>query len=247
MFLAVVFGGSFVFLGVGSGNSGLGDVFSNIFSGSSGPSLSSLEKKVAENPRDATAVTDLATKLDSEGRTQEAIDTYRSFLSLAPRNVEALSQLAALYQKQAQEEALNVQAALVELQTSVPDTLFGLDPTTALGRALARYRDPLTEAMSSQTQRRYAEAAARLDGAVDAALDTYKKLAALQPDDPTVLLQYAQFADQQARRPAVAIAAYERFLKRFPDDSSAPDVRKRLRELRKSAGQVPEKSTTATG
>ena len=31
--LAVVFAGSFVFLGVGSGNAGLGDVFSNVFSG----------------------------------------------------------------------------------------------------------------------------------------------------------------------------------------------------------------------
>ncbi len=250
VFLAVVFGGSFVFLGVGSGNSGLGDVFSSVFSGSSGPSLSSLQKKVAENPRDLTAVTDLATKLQSEGRTQEAIEAYESFLALQPRSVEALNQLATLYQTEAQEQAVAVQTALSEMQTRVPGDLFGLDPTTSLGRAVQAYQDPITQAIASQTEQRYAEAAGRLQAAVEDALATYRKLADLQPDDPTALFQYAQYADQQARRPQVAIAAYERFLRRFPDDSFAPDVRRRLRELRKEqAGtkQVPARTQRKTG
>ena len=252
VFLALVFGGSFVFLGVGSGNSGLGDVFSNVFSGSSGPSLSSLEKKVAENPRDLVAVTDLATKLQSEGRTQEAIETYKSFLALQPRSVEALYQLAKLYQNEVREQALAVQAAVAELQTRVPGDLFGLDPNTSLGRAVGAYQDPITQAIATQAEQRYAEAASRLQRAVEDALDTYKKLADLQPDDPTALFQYAQYADQQARRPQVAIAAYERFLRRFPDDSFAPDVRRRLRELKKAqaaAGreQIPKKAPRTRG
>lgn len=233
---------------MGSGNSGLGDVFSNVFSGSSGPSLSSLQEKVAENPRDVTAVTDLATKLDSEGRTEEAIETYKSFLALEPRSVEGLSQLALLYQKQAQEAAVAAQAALGELQTSVPGDLFGLDPASPLGRAVSVYRDPIADTVAAEAERRYSQAASRAGEAVSGALAAYKKLASLQPDDSTALLQYAQFADQQARRPAEAIAAYQRFLDRFPDDASAPDVRRRLRELKKSqAAQVPQKTGKATG
>jgi tetratricopeptide (TPR) repeat protein len=252
VFLAVVFAGSFVFLGVGSGNSGLGDVFSSIFSGSSGPSLSSLQKKVAESPRDLTAVSDLASKLQSEGRTEEAIEVLRSFLALEPRNVEALNQLAVLYQGRLQEEATAAQAAFDALQTSIASDLFGLDPASPLGRALAADRNPLSEAIRSDVERRYSEAAARAQAAAQGALDAYRKLADLQPDDPTALFQYAQFADQQAQRPAEAIAAYKRFLQRFPDDSFAPDVRKRLRELEKSQGtraaaEVPTKSQGKTG
>lgn len=245
VFLALVFGGSFVFLGVGSGNSGLGDVFSNVFGGSSGPSLSSLQKKVAENPRDVTAVIDLATKLDSEGRTQEAIETYKSFLALEPKSVEALNQLAVLYQGQAQQEALAAQAALSEIQTSVPGDLFGFDPNTSIGRALRTYQDPLVDAISSQAERRYAEAAGRAQAAIDGALDAYKRLARLQPDDPTALFQYARFADEQAGKPAEAITAYQAFLERFPDDSFAPDVRRRLRELKKE--QAAQSGTQVKG
>jgi len=248
VFLALVFGGSFVFLGVGSGNSGLGDVFSNVFGGSSGPSLSSLQKRVAENPRDVTSVVDLATKLDSEGRTEEAIETYRSFLALEPRSVEALNQLLLLYQKEEalyqKEEALAAQAALSELQTSVPGDLFGFDPNTSVGRALRTYADPLSEAISSEAERRYSEAAARAQAAIDGALNSYKRLADLQPDDPTALFQYARFADEQARRPAAAVAAYEAFLKRFPDDSFAPDVRRRLRQLKREQAAQGAKQVT---
>src|SRR3954465_5901333 len=68
--LAIVFAGSFVFLGVGSGSSGLGDLlsgnFSNVFGGSSTSSaVGKAEDKVKKNPNDIQAKRDLATALQT--------------------------------------------------------------------------------------------------------------------------------------------------------------------------------------
>src|SRR5215213_10107789 len=55
--LAMIFAGSFIFLGVGSGSTGLGDILNGWLNrtGSSGPSASKLEQETRERPRDATA------------------------------------------------------------------------------------------------------------------------------------------------------------------------------------------------
>ncbi|HEY6076724.1 MAG TPA: tetratricopeptide repeat protein, partial [Gaiella sp.] len=66
------------------------------------------------------------------------------------------------------------------------------------------------------------------------AVDAYRRLVALQPDDPNVQLELAQAA-QQTGDSATAIGAYERFLKLAPDDPSAPIVREQLKQLRQSA------------
>ncbi len=78
--LALVFGMSFVFLGVGSGNAGLGDVFSNVFGGSSGTSIEKLQKTLAESPGNKVALTDLAQALERDGRIDEAIAAYSTYL-----------------------------------------------------------------------------------------------------------------------------------------------------------------------
>src|ERR671931_592510 len=57
IFLALVFALSFVFLGVGSGSSGIGDLLRGNFNffggGSSGTSVSKAQKRIDKNPRDA--------------------------------------------------------------------------------------------------------------------------------------------------------------------------------------------------
>ena len=71
--LAIVFAGSFVFLGVGSGNAGLGDVFSNVFSGGGAPSVEELQERVAERPNDKTALTEYTQALERDGRSADAM------------------------------------------------------------------------------------------------------------------------------------------------------------------------------
>ena len=65
-------------------------------------------------------------------------------------------------------------------------------------------------------------------------MDAYKRLVALQPNDPNVQLELAQAA-QQVGDAATAIGAYERFLKLAPDDPSAAVVREQLKQLRAAA------------
>ena len=66
------------------------------------------------------------------------------------------------------------------------------------------------------------------------AVTAYKRLVALQPDDPNVQLELAQAA-QQTGDSATAIGAYEAFLELAPDDPSATIVREQLKQLRQSA------------
>ena len=66
------------------------------------------------------------------------------------------------------------------------------------------------------------------------AVDAYRRLVALQPNDPNVQLELAQAA-QQVGDATTAIAAYQKFLELAPDDPSAAVVRQQLKQLRGAA------------
>jgi len=53
------------------------------------------------------------------------------------------------------------------------------------------------------------------------------------PNDPNVQLELAQTAEQMRDYPK-AIAAYQRFLKLAPDDSSAGIVKEQIKQLQKA-------------
>jgi len=249
--LAIVFGGSFVFLGVGSGSSGLGDVFSNAFGGSSGTSIGSLQKKVAENPRDKTAVVNLAVALERDGRTEEAIATYRTYLASHPKSVEILGNLAILYQTKAGLAANDVNAALREASLASPGAQFR-PGSGALGEALGSFIDPIGQAASTVAEQRYQEALQRYQSANKDALGVYKQLFAVSPDEPSALLRYAQAAEG-AQQLKAALAAYKQFIRRFPDDSLVPDARTKIKDLKQqiaqqaSSIQVPDLQGQPTG
>jgi hypothetical protein len=233
--LAVVFGGSFVFLGVGSGNAGLGDVFSNVFSGSSGPSIEKLQKKLAESPRNKTALTDLGQALERDGRTDEAIAAYRTYLVSRPKDVEILSNLALLYQTRAEAAANDANLALRAASLAAPAAQFR-PGGGALGQALGSFIDPLAQAASTGAESQYRDAVTRYTAANKEALGVYKRLSALAPDDSSALLRYAQAAEG-AQDFKVAAAVYATFLERFPDDPLAADARKKITQLKQQIAQ----------
>ena len=249
--LAFVFGASFVFLGVGSGSSGLGDVFSNAFGGSSGTSIESLQKKVAENPRAKAAVVNLAVALDRDGRTDEAIAAYRTYLDSKPKDVEILGNLAILHQTVAAAAAADVNAALRDANLAAPGAQFR-PGNGKLGDALGSFTDPLGQAASSVAEQRYQEALARFQAANRDALGVYKRLSALSPDEPSALLRYAQAAEG-AQQLNVAVAAYQQFIRRFPDDSLVADARTRIKDLKQQivqqalTSQLPSLPSQTTG
>ena len=89
----------FVLLGVGSGSTGLSDVFQNAFNfgSSNGTSIGSLQKKVSKQPQDATAWRDLATAYEQKQRTSDAVSALERYTALRPKDQNALGELASQY------------------------------------------------------------------------------------------------------------------------------------------------------
>jgi tetratricopeptide (TPR) repeat protein len=227
LFLALAFGLGFTLFGVGAGGIGLGDVFRD--GGADGvPSVSDAEQRVLDNPKDAEAFKDLATAHQADGQIDDAIEAMQSYVQLRPKDADGLRELAALYLQQAteaQERAEIYQFRSAYLAPGgIRDTIFQLggSPLTP---------DPITNAVSTAYESEIAAASSEVQTASAQAVEQYRKLAALQPNDPAVQLELAQAA-QSANDVATTIAAFEAFLKLAPDDPTAPEVRRILKQYK---------------
>ena len=112
VFLAVALGGGFVLFGVGAGGTGVGDILRGGGGSSGVPSISSAQKKTEENPKDVEAWRELSTALQTDGQTDEAIAAQKQVVVLAPKDADALRELAGLYLAQSalkQQEAQQAQ------------------------------------------------------------------------------------------------------------------------------------------
>lgn len=226
LFLALAFGLGFTLFGVGAGGIGLGNVLED--GGATGvPSVSDAEKRVLDNPKDAEAFKDLATAHQAEGEVDDAIEAMTSYVALRPKDADGLRELAALYLQQSSEAQERMQIYQYRSTYLAPgairDTIFQLG-----GAPLEP--DPITNAVSTEYEAAIASASSEMQAASAQAVEQYKKLAALQPKDPTVQLELAQSA-QSAGDVATTVAAYEAFLRLAPDDPTAPEVKRILKQL----------------
>jgi tetratricopeptide (TPR) repeat protein len=239
--LAVVFAGGFVFLGVGSGSSGLNTFFSDVFrgGGSSGPSVSKAEKEVAKHPSSATAYRDLATAYQRDNRTADAIGALQRYTSLKPKDAAALGELAGLQLSQASTVAQQTAALQAQQAEATAGSTFGPSTTSKLGKALGT--DPISSAVSSGYSSQASSLYSQQQTAYASALSSYQQLAKLQPEQPTIQFQLAQAAES-AGQTTVAVAAYKRYLKLDPQSSIAPQVKARIVQL-----QPPPPKTKAAG
>jgi tetratricopeptide (TPR) repeat protein len=242
--LVVVFAGGFVFLGVGSGSTGIGDILQNMFqrNGSSGGSLSSLQNNVREHPKDPTAWRKLATKLEQDQKTSEAIDALTRLTALRPRDEAALEELAGLYSRRADDFRNEAAVAQQEAALVAPGSLFQPPASTKLGQAYQdpnALQDPIANAATTQANTKASDAYSKLTNVEKQAVAVYKKLIVLNPDDATRQVQLGEAA-QNAGDTKTAIAAYKKFLKLAPDDPLASAVKQQLKSLTGSS------STTVT-
>jgi tetratricopeptide (TPR) repeat protein len=232
LFLALVFALGFVGFGVGAGGIGFGDVIRDAAGGGGTPSISDAEKRTFENPKDAQAFRDLATAQQAAGNTDDAIEALQSYVALRPKNTDALRELAALYLQKAsaaQERAQIFQARSDFLAPgSIRDTIFQIG-----GSPLEP--DPITNAVSTSYDREISAAVSELQSSSAQAVEMYRKITEIQPKDPSVQLELAQAA-QSANDVATTIAAYKAFLKLAPDDPTAPEVRRLLKQLARYGG-----------
>jgi len=229
--LALVFGLSFVALGVGTGVSGtsVGDILSDIFNtGGSGPSLENAQKKVEENPKDLEALLALADAYQAENQAAGAIAALERYRGFRPKDVDVLKRLAGLYTIQAQEVQQRVAVIQASSQQQLFGQIFGPPPDTELGQALGN--DPIAQAIRQQASERLAAAGEDVTAAYRRIAATYQELSLLEPEEPSNFLQLGQ-ASQLAGDTEPAIAAYKTFLELSPDDALAPSVRAQLEAL----------------
>ena len=246
--LVVVFAVSFVIFGVGSGSTGIADVLQNVFSGtsSSGSSLSALQKKTVEQPKNAQAWRNLATKLEQDGRDDEALTALTSYIGLKPKDQDALRELAAVDLRRAQAYQTLYLEAQGRNQILSPTPTFRPASGSKLGEAIGSLPSPVGQAISSQTSAGTNDLYSKFAGYLSQRLDTYKKLAALNPQAATSQFDLARAA-QDAGDTQTAITALKKFLRLAPQDSLAPSARKLLKQLQASAAASGSTGATTSG
>jgi tetratricopeptide (TPR) repeat protein len=230
LLLALVFALGFVGFGVGAGGIGFGDILKGSGGSSGAPSVADAQKKVNENPKDPQAFRDLATALETEGNTTDAIDALQNYSLLKPKNADALRELAGLYLQQA--TTANTRAQNAQLREAYMASAGTVDASIVFGGS-PLIPDPITNAVSSQIEQELQAALSDQQQAAAGAVRTYKRVVALSPNDPNVQLELANAA-AQANDSKTEIAAYEKFLKLAPNDPSAPFVRSQLKSLKAS-------------
>jgi tetratricopeptide (TPR) repeat protein len=228
VFLALVFGLGFVLFGIGAGGTGVGDIFRNAGGTSGAPSISDARERTEENPKDAEAWRDLSTAYQTEGQAAEAIAALNQYVDLRPKDDAALRELASLYLSRGRERAQAAQLAQYQASfaSGGTDVLPGL---SANGRPVVT--DPIAGAVQASRSAVVQDLAGQAQDAYNKAVETYRELVVVVPNDPNVQLELAQAA-QQAGDAQTAIGAYETFLRLAPDDPNAAIVRQQLKQLR---------------
>jgi len=244
VFLAVAFVLGFVLLGVGSGSTGISDLFQNAFNFGSGggTSISSLEKKTTKSPGDATAWRDLATAYETKQRTQDAVNALEQYTGLRPKDADALSELASQYETLAQQDASDYQTAQSEATAADPSAALAPAAGTTFGKIFNDpngLQDPIGAVAAQAAQAKAQTALSSYQDHLRSAVSSFQRLAKLTPKDVTVQYQLGQAA-QNAQEYGVAVAAYKRFLKLAPEDQSAPAVKERIAQLEESLAPAPE-------
>ncbi len=238
VFLALVFAVGFVGFGIGANqNASLGDLFRGDSGTSGNLSVGDAREQLRENPKSAQARRDLATELQEDGQTNEAITVLSEYVEQSPRDEDALRELAGLHLARA--NALAQEAQLVQLDASYRTFGSTFAVPLDLGNGATLGTDPIEEAISTQASQEVSAAVGKAQTSYQNAEATYDKLAAVAPRDPNVQLELAQAA-QQSGNVAKAISAYERFLVLAPDDPSASIVKQQIAQLK--AAQTPATS-----
>ena len=246
LFLAVAFGGSFIFFGVGAGGSGIGDYLSDLLNRPIGGDAASLEdarEAVQERPNDPEARLELAQAAQREGELDEAIAALERYREMKPEDADALRTLAALYGTQiaeAQQEATVASGEAAE--ASLPST-FAPSDSPFLQELLG---NPISESISNQANARASAANAEVQSLSALQLAVFAELTELVTDEPLLFLQYAQAAET-AQDYTSAISAYEQFLEIAPNNPNAEQIRERIDTLETISGVAGDANGGGSG
>jgi Flp pilus assembly protein TadD len=229
LILAVLFAVTFAFLGIGSGSSGLDQLFQNIniFS-SSGSSVSKALKNVQKHPNDPAAFRKLATAYEAKSDTVNAISTLQSYTTLKPKDAGVWAELGGLQLQNAQQFASDYQAVATNQQLSAPSAIFAPPTTSKLGKALGtnKVEQAAASVLNAQLQNLSQQANLGFQNAVA----SFQKAADLEPNNSNAQFQLAQAA-RTAGSTTTAVAAYKKYLKLNPNSPSASQIKALIKQL----------------
>ena len=230
VFLAVALGGGFVLFGVGAGGHGVGDILRG--GGGGGQSISSAQKKTEKEPKNVQAWRDLSAALQTKGETEQAIEAQKQVIVLAPKDTDALRELASLYLAQA--NAKQTEAQILQVRTAYQGAGDGFAGAFTSPTGQPILGDQISATIKAQNSPKIQALAAEAQAAAASSVGAYKKIVLIKPNDPNVRLELAQAA-QGAGDAATVIAAYKAFLRLAPDDPNASVVKQQLKQLQASA------------
>ena len=232
LLLAVMFAGGFVFFGVGAGGSGIGDYLADLFNRQPGAtgnvSLDDARARVEKSPKDAEAQLALANAAQTAGETTTAISALEAYLELRPRDVEALQQLAGLYEIQASDA--QERAANAELESQA--ALFQQELQAGAGKlGTPLFSAPISNELRQATTEGSTAALTQMQEAYRKEAETYRRLTVLLPDDPTIFFELGR-TSQLSGDVQTAIGAYQQFLELAPDDPNVRIIKEQLKFLK---------------
>ncbi len=234
--LALVFAVGFVGFGVGSGSTGIGDLFQNgkFFglggngSSSAGTSVGKAQKEIAQNPGKPKGYRDLASAYEAKSQNDLAVAPLEKYTQLRPKDQDALRELANLYLGQVDRYRTVAQAAQQNDATALAGPLFQPAATSPIGKALGS--DSIQSAVSERVNTAVQDNAAKAQVAQQSAIAAYKRLVAAAPSDPTARFQLAQAAESVGDY-TTAIAAYKQVIKLEPDSNEIPSLKQHIKQL----------------
>jgi tetratricopeptide (TPR) repeat protein len=234
--LAIAFAVGFVFFGVGSGSTGLGDILRGNFNlfgnGSSGNSstVNKALKQTQKHPQSAAAWSALANAYQTDGKTTKANAALLHYLKLKPNDIDALQRVAGYYENQANVKYAHAQTIQAQAPLNYA-AVVGVSSSSQLGQLLSQ--DPISQQLSQKanTDLAASQSAIRQDESF------YKRIAKLQPTDVNTQYHLGQLADFLGDT-KVALTAYGKVVKLAPSDPTARTARQRIALLTlQSAGK----------
>jgi tetratricopeptide (TPR) repeat protein len=237
--LALVFTLSFVLLGVGSGVNSLS--LGNLLGQSSGStnSVNDLLAKVHTDPKNAGAWLQLGDAYQANNNTAAALGAYQQYLLLRPKDVTTMTQVATLYETQA--ENLARKAAYWQAVAGQYQSAGSALPTTS-GKLGSTFSSPLVSTVQQPMQARAQSYQQQAQQGVQQAMALWKKAIVASPSDSTY--------ERALYRDALAIqdygTAYQAVKKVLALEPDAPD-KKQLETLEKQLKPLANLKTSTTG
>ena len=229
--LALVFALTFAGVGIGSGGGGLSQLYTGLFGGGGGSSVSKAQDLIKKDP--ARGYRALATAYESNGDNTQAITALQSYVGLKKKDANAWSELGSLELAQGSNGFKAYQSAQAAAQAADPSAPFQAGGLLGTGAGTnAAFSGAASRANSAASQI-YQQATT----AFSAAVTDYQKATKLKPKDATLQEELATAAENAGNVP-VAVAALKKYLKLYPTSPLASQVKSQIKQLEKSQPTV---------